>query len=213
MERRFVGVTDALRVRVGDSADKPSISGYASVFYDGTDRTEYQLFDDVVERIMPGAFDRALREADDVRALFNHDPNMPLGRTTAGTLTLSIDNAGLRYDIQPGDTTVARDVREHVKRGDVTGSSFSFVPTDEDIRKEESRWIREIRGVRLYDVGPVTFPAYGATSADARSQDGMQPLLVRMELLRCQDLASQWDARSRRAAAVAIDLEISEPVV
>ena len=79
-----------------------------------------------------------------------------------------MDKKGLRYDIALADTTVARDVREHVSRGDVTGSSFSFIPTDERWIREDDIEIREILGVRLFDTGPVTFPAYDATSVSVR---------------------------------------------
>ena len=106
---------------------------------------------------------------DDVRGLFNHDPNQILGRTKPGTMRLEVDERGLRYEIDPADTTPGRDVKEHLKRGDVDGSSFSFVVTDERTIKEDGKRIREIRGVKLFDVGPVTFPAYPATSAQVRS--------------------------------------------
>lgn len=147
--------------------DVDSIGGLASVFYDGSQESEYRLWDGAVERIMPGAFDRAVRE-DDVRALFNHDPSNLLGRTTAGTLDLRVTGEGLDYRIQLGDTTVAADVASHVSRGDLTGSSFAFNITDEEWRREDDQEIREIRGVRLYDVGPVTYPAYEASSVGTR---------------------------------------------
>lgn len=148
----------------------PSIQGYAAVFYQPGERgTEYELWEGARERIMPGAFDRSLAEADDVQALFNHDPNMVLGRSKAGTLKLDVFAKGLRYTIKPGNTTVARDVVEHIQRGDVTGSSFGFTVTDQDWRKEDGAEIREVRGVRLVDVGPVLRPAYGDATTGLRA--------------------------------------------
>lgn len=173
-ERRFLSAA-ACPVKLEERADGKSakISGYGAVFYDGTPGTEYQLWDNYFERIMPGAFDRAVRENDDVRGLFNHDPNQILGRSSAGTMKLTVDGKGLQYDIDAGDTTVARDVTQHLKRKDVTGSSFSFTPTEERWVKtgegKDKRFIREIVSVRLYDVGPVTFPAYEATTSAARA--------------------------------------------
>src|ERR1700728_2523684 len=79
------------------------ICGYGAVFYDGTPDTEYPMWPGAVERIMPGAFDRALRE-DDVRGLFNHDPNLLLGRTASGTMRLRVDDVGLWYSIDPAMT-------------------------------------------------------------------------------------------------------------
>ena len=163
-ERRFT-TGHKLETRDGE---KPVIFGYAARFYDGTPATEFELWTDTVERIMPMAFDKALAE-DDVRALFNHDTNHILGRTTAKTLTLGKDDLGLRYEIDVPATTLGRDLALSVKRGDVTGSSFSFVTTDEEWRKEGGKNIREIKGVQLFDVGPVTFPAYESTTSAVRS--------------------------------------------
>lgn len=160
------------KVEVRADGEKRKIIGYGAVFYDGSRGTEYWLWDDMVERIMPGAFDRALRE-DDVRGLFNHDSNMVLGRTSAGTMRLSSDATGLRYEIDPGDTQVGRDVLQHVSRGDVSGSSFSFIPTKTTWRENDDILVREIEEVKLYDVGPVTFPAYEGTTADSRSRRGV----------------------------------------
>jgi len=174
----------------------PAVDGYAAVFWqDGQTETQYMLYEDLAERILPGAFDRALVE-DDVRALVNHNANLVLGRTSAGTLKLSIDTTGLRYAIEPPDTQAARDVTASIRRGDVSGSSFSFIPTDVSWREQEGLVIREIRAVQLFDVGPVTFPAYEATTAGLRSRSRHRDDLedVRAEL-------GAW--RASGAAAVA----------
>ena len=171
-QRRFTyGSVPRLSHRSAADGQK-RIFGHAAVFFDGTSATENWLFDDYVERIMPGCFDRALRERDDVRALFNHDANMLLGRTSAGTLRLRTDSRGLFYEIDLGNTTAARDVLEHLERGDLTGSSFSFIPDGERVTQEmrdgQKIFVVEVQSVRpLLDVGPVTFPAYTATTAGA----------------------------------------------
>lgn len=172
MERRTI---DA-RVELRGEGEEKRIGGLAAVYYDGTDSTEFRLWDGAVERVMPGAFDQAI-ESDDVRALFNHDPNQVLGRKQAGTLALRSTKHGLDYEIDPGDTTVARDVSEHLRRGDVTGSSFSFRIRGEGETRGE-RWIedgdrmvREVTSAQLYDVGPVTFPAYSGATSGLRSED------------------------------------------
>ena len=147
----------------------PKISGYASVFYrSGDPSTEFRLWDGAVERIMPTAFDNV--ENHDVRALFNHDPNMVLGRKKSGTLSLSVDDHGLRYEVEPNGSRTYRDVAEMVSRGDVDGSSFQFVIKRETwIDEEDGREVREIHEVELLDVGPVTFPAYSGSSSQAAS--------------------------------------------
>ncbi|GAF69242.1 unnamed protein product, partial [marine sediment metagenome] len=149
--------------------------GYAAVFYrKGDPATEYELWDGVVERVMPGAFDRALREKDDVRGLFNHDRTLLLGRTSSGTMRLSVDQVGLKYAIDVPDTQAGRDVIIVAERGDLSGSSFSFLPDDSGgvlWREEEDGDIRELHSVKLYDVGPVTFPAYEGTTAGVRGHN------------------------------------------
>lgn len=145
-----------------------TIVGYGAVFFRASDPgTVYAWWGDIEERIMPGAFDRAVRE-DDVRGLFNHSPHYVLGRTKAGTMRLSVDEKGLRYEIDAPDTQAGRDAVASIRRGDIDGSSFSFVTTDEEWIKEGGKQVRLVRGVQLFDVGPVTFPAYEATTADTR---------------------------------------------
>ncbi len=139
----------------------------------------YHLWGNVYERIMPGAFDKAVKE-NDVRACFNHDGNLILGRTKSGTLLLTLDSLGLRYEIDAPDTQLVRDqVLSPIERGDVSGSSFMFIP-----RKvnwvEETRddgivlEFREIEDVELWEVGPVTFPAYESTTTGARSINNIE---------------------------------------
>ena len=153
----------------------PKIEGYGAVYYDSNDPgTEYQLWRDTYERIAAGAFDRAIRE-DDVRSLFNHDANIVLGRNQSdpATLTLRSDKTGLFYSVDPPDTQLARDqVITPIRRGDVSGSSFMFVPKRvvwiEEQRDDREIEIREIQEVELWEVGPVVFPAYDSTTTGVR---------------------------------------------
>ncbi len=161
---------DLAEIRLHDDSDGPRIEGYASVFYDGTPGTEFKLGTDFVERIMPGAFTKTLKDNDDVRGLFNHDPSLILGRSSAGTVELEEDKRGLKYSIDLGTTSVAEDVSKHIRRGDVSGSSFGFAVTDEEFKMEDGTEIRMITGARLFDVGPVTFPAYEGTDAAIRAE-------------------------------------------
>ncbi len=144
--------------------------GCGSVFYRAGDAgTEYELWQGAVERIDPEAFAQALARPDDVRALFNHESDHLLGRSTSGTLRLSVDEIGLRYEIDLPDTQVGRDVATSIERGDLTGSSFAFVPTVVEWSDEGDREVRTIKDVTLYDVGPVTYPAYESASTGLRS--------------------------------------------
>lgn len=162
----------------------PLIQGYAAVFYNAGDPgTRFMLWEDFEERILPGAFDKALTR-DNVLGCFNHDVNKILGRSTAGTLRLSVDARGLRYEIDPPDTATGREVVELLRRGDVSGSSFMFEVTDGASRKENGVYIREISGVKLYDVGPVTFPAYTGTEAGIRAAGDLTALRREVDRLR-----------------------------
>lgn len=172
-ERRMTRCGSKIEIREAkDSAGV--LVGHGAVFYDPNDEsTRYLIWDDVEERVAPGAFDRAIREKHDARGLFNHDANHVLGRTASGTMRLSVDARGLRYEIDTPETQSARDVVTVVRRGDVTGSSFSFRVVKDTVTRETRNgrpyYIRTLEDVDLYDVGPVTFPAYEGADAGARA--------------------------------------------
>jgi len=149
-ERRF---STASEFRVDKTTRK--LTGYAAVF-----NSVQEIFPGFREVIRPGAFAKTIKEAD-VRALINHDANLVIGRTKAGTLKLWEDAKGLRYEVQLPDTSYARDLIESISRGDVSGSSFAFRPIKEHTTADG---VREILEARLFDVSPVTYPAYAATS-------------------------------------------------
>jgi HK97 family phage prohead protease len=170
-ERRFTSGGPSGRVRVERrvGTEPPYVTGIAAPFWRAGDPgTEFRLYDDLVERVLPTAFDRACRECD-VRGLFNHDVGFLLGRTGAQTMALMVDDTGLRYRIKMPNTQAGRDVMELIRRGDVTGSSFSFLPYPDGVRmsREGKMYVRELTSVQLFDVGPVCFPAYSGSSAQA----------------------------------------------
>jgi len=136
------------------------------------------------ERIAPGAFRDAIRR-DDVRVLLNHDPNFVIGRTASGTLRLREDRVGLHIEIDadPDDPIVAGFVLNPIRRGDLTQMSFAFSlsrdGSGEDWSNVGGELVRTILKVdRLFDVSPVTYPAYDKTniglfdSAPRRSASG-----------------------------------------
>jgi len=144
--------------------EKRTIAGYAAVF-----NSNSEDLGGFIETIAPGAFDAVM--GDDVRALVNHDESKVLARTKAGTLRLDLDETGLRYEFDVPNTTYGNDLLESVNRGDISQSSFGF-SVDED------EWERGMNGAkarrtitkvsRLYDVSPVTYPAYPDTSVALR---------------------------------------------
>lgn len=111
--------------------------------------------------------------------MFNHDANFILGRSTAGTLSVAVYDKGLRYDITVPDTQTIRDlVLSPMARGDISQSSFAFrVARDGEhwYEDEEGIVIREITKVsRLFDVSPVTYPAYQEADSALRSMKAWQ---------------------------------------
>jgi len=160
-ENRYFESTLTVETREGKS--RPTIVGHAAVFNSMSE--ELGGFREIIE---PGAFDSVL--TDDVRALFNHDANYVLGRTKSNTLSLSVDELGLRYDITPPNTTYANDLIENLSLGNISQSSFGFT-VDEDRWEEnpDGTYVRYIMRIkRLYDVSPVTFPAYPETDVAKR---------------------------------------------
>jgi HK97 family phage prohead protease len=209
IERRDFAFEDDNELVVESRADgRTSIVGYAAVY----NRLSLDL-GGFREEILPGAFDKILgrqRGRQDVVALFNHDSNIVLGRTSSGTLELSSDDKGLRYVVTP---PVSRgDVLELIQRRDVRGSSFAFTvdPKNESFRTgEDGKAVRQIREVSgLYDVGPVLVPAYPATSASVAmrsyeawlaSQAPAEPEVVAAVAARslARDAAAAWVLRLR----------------
>jgi HK97 family phage prohead protease len=168
-ERRNFTVTE-LRVERREN-ESAKISGHAAVF----DQLSENL-GGFREKIVPGAFIKAIAE-DDVRALFNHNPDHVLGRNRSKTLVLAEDQKGLFIEISPPDTQIARDLLVSIERGDITQMSFGFSPrTDGQTWGEDDAGniIRTLTDVRLYDVSPVTFPAYPQTDVAVRSMQEWQ---------------------------------------
>ena len=160
VERRYV--CEEVRLDIDNKIAR--IVGYAAVFNQRT-----QLWPRMFEEVEPGAFAKSIGE-DDVRALINHDPNLLLGRTKAGTLTLSEDAHGLRYEVISPDTSYAKDLQVSLKRKDISQSSFGFNIEKYAERRDEKTGDRTItlQECKLFDVSPVTFPAYPGTEAHVR---------------------------------------------
>lgn len=183
-----------------------TLVGYASVYWDEKDAgTEYRLDEMLVERIMPGAFDVAITR-DDVRVFFNHDVNFVLGRVKAGTARLSVDKVGLRYEVDLPNTTAGRDVAESVGRGDITGSSFAFVPINTTYKRDAGGLvIVERNEVALFDVSPVTFPAYESASVGLRGVTDADHENIKKEVaLFRRRSVSRLLARSRACEVVCV---------
>lgn len=162
-ERRFYKPQE-MRLQAPEGGSATLIGGHAAVF---NQRSED--LGGFVEQIAPGAFKSSLER--DVRALMNHNSDLILGRTSAGTLRLAEDETGLNVEIDTPDTSYARDLLVSMQRGDVREMSFGFLTLQDHWEKVGDVWVRTLLEVELYEVSPVTFPAYGQTTISARSMD------------------------------------------
>ena len=144
--------------------DDNIVVGYGSVF--NTLSNELGGFREIIAE---GAFDGRLE--DDVRFLINHD-GLPLARTTNGTLRLSTDERGLKYEARVANTSLGRDLVELMRNGTINQSSFAFVVEDDSWEVRDGMNVRTINKVsRLYDVSAVTYPAYEEASVALRSME------------------------------------------
>ena len=122
------------------------------------------------ERIEKGAFDKSVRGLRrDVAALREHNPELLLGRQSAGTLKMREDSNGLQIEIDPPNDEVGRSAVSSIRRGDLTSMSFGFVARDFQWLRENGQDVRVLKDVELFDVSVVTFPAFPDTSVAARS--------------------------------------------
>lgn len=155
------------------SANSRDVEGYAAMY---ERKTSIGWFDEIIKA---GAFDGVI-EPSDIRALFNHDPNHLLARKRpAGTsgfmdsLSVWTDDTGLRYGFEVPKTR--DDILEMIARGDLGESSFAFTIDSYDWITEDGRDLRQlIKFKRLYDVAPVTYPAYNDTTVAKRSLDALK---------------------------------------
>lgn len=175
-ESRYLPQSVELRMEEDGNEVKKKVRGYAAKFNVDSENlgSEDHQF---IERIAPGAFDEVLN--DDVRALFNHDANAILARSKGGkgSMRLWVDEIGLGYEFEAPDTQAGRDLLASIERGDVDQSSFSFTVSRDGQEWTESRdgdgptiTRRTINKVkRLFDVSPVTYPAYPDATVALRS--------------------------------------------
>jgi uncharacterized protein len=170
-----------VELRVEGEGTSRKLAGYAAIF-----NSFSEDLGGFREIIRPGTFSRALANNADVRALVDHDSTLILGRTKSGTLRLREDERGLRYEIDLPNTRVGNDIAESVKRGDVSGSSFAFRAVKDSWRTENGSDVRELHDVDLFDVGPVTYPAYVATEASLRALNAHRSSGDRLRNLRIE---------------------------
>ncbi|WP_462379568.1 HK97 family phage prohead protease [Pseudomonas sp. Marseille-QA0892] len=148
-----------------------TLYGYAALFNSET------TVGDFAEVIRPGAFARTLSAptAANIRAIYEHDNRSLLGKVGSSTLRLREDDKGLAFELDLPDTSLGRDLAELVKRGDVSGCSFGFIPAKETWLSN----LRELRDVDLYEITLTASPAYPETTVQVRSKQPLRLALAR----------------------------------
>ena len=181
------------------------IVGYAAVF----NSLSHPLSGGYRERILPGAFARAIREQHDARALVNHNPSQLLGRIKVGTLRLREDVRGLHFEIDPPKTSIGADLLALLRRGDIDQSSFGFRIPEGGARmtRDGGQQIREVTDVDLLDISIVTYPGYEATEANVRSLLGVDGSLVIYGAAAQATATDSGEDDERNRAALIIRLE------
>lgn len=170
VERRYAQF--GLEVRA-DERGKKKMVGYAAKYNERS--VDLGGFFEV---LAPGAFDRAIRESHDVRALVDHDPSKILGRTKAGTLSLRTDDVGLLAEVDMPDTQIARDLQVSIERGDVSGMSFGFFVVTDEWKSDGKVPTRVVRDLELFDVSAVTYPAYPQTEVSMRAVEHARTMVA-----------------------------------
>tara|TARA_R100001443_G_scaffold116999_2_gene139474 strand:+ start:436 stop:1392 length:957 start_codon:yes stop_codon:yes gene_type:complete len=162
MEKRVYTIES----RVEETEDKRDIViGYGSIF-----NSRSENLGGFYEYISPSAISQETIDNSDVRALINHDESLILARSTSGTLKLNVDEKGLKYEFDIPETSYGKDLAINMKNGNITQSSFAFTVAengDEWSTDENGNDVRTITKIdKLYDVSPVTYPAYRMAESD-----------------------------------------------
>jgi len=205
MERRNV---DDVEYRFTDEEGN-TLTGYAARFNVWSEDLGFFR-----EKIQAGAFKKSIEE-NDIRALFNHDPNLILGRTKNKTLELWEDDKGLGFNLNLPDTTYATDLKESIKRKDITQNSFGFQTLQDEWSADGKK--RTLIEAKLFDISPVTFPAYKQTSVKLRFLDaGIDFIKLKRAFYR--SLIEKETSKDKEIIQEAIEvfnryLKESEPVV
>lgn len=161
--------TGTVNYRAAGDGMPSEVGGIAAVVNSVTDLGYFE------EVITTGAFDNALSQDYDIRCLFNHEAELILGRTKANTCKVFVNADGnLEYTWVPDyENPTHVSVVRSIMRGDITQSSFAFTIKEQtwsESTKYGTMGKRTIKVIdQLFDVSPVTYPAYEDTEADARS--------------------------------------------
>lgn len=170
-------------------ADSVEIEGYVNAV-ERASKPLWSRIGQFIERICTGAFKKALKRANDVAILLNHDWNRQLGSTKQGNLELEEDNIGLHARAIITDPEVIEDAR----RGDLVGWSFGFKDREVENAMEDGLPLRRVRDLDLFEVSLLNrkmTPAYNGTLVTTRAVDGEEEVQFRSEPLIAEEVETE----------------------
>ncbi|MBD2801930.1 HK97 family phage prohead protease [Xenorhabdus sp. M] len=155
------------------SASNKKLTGYVIKW----NSRSHMLWDEFIEQFAPNAFNANLATGADIRALYEHDPINLLGRTMSGTLQLTEDATGLRFELTPPDTQLGHDVLTLVERGDIQGMSFGFRAIKDQWDTRQTPYIRTVLEAELREITITSLPAYPESGVEIakRSLNASKP--------------------------------------
>lgn len=172
-------------------AEGKTITGRAIAYNKMSNELRTASGDKFYEKILPGAVEYSMAN-NDILAYKEHNPEMILGRKSAGTLKLEHRNDGLYATIDVPNTSYGRDTLESAKRGDIKGFSFGFNKPTTRNYMEDGMKIREISNMDLREISVVSNPAYNDTTLSVRSEDWVeenkQPETTKRDDVKAKDL-------------------------
>jgi len=167
-----------IELRAAEDGNSRHVEGYAMVF---DSQSEFLGFYETIER---GAITQELVDECDIFATFNHDMNKVFARSnkTQGSLSLSVDEKGLKFEFDVPNTALGDELLEYMRRGDINKCSFAFAldPNDDEAETWESKdgvYFRTIHKIAaLFDISVVWTPAYTDTEVSKRAKDKIDTL-------------------------------------
>ena len=191
MMEKEIRKTGDIQIRAIDGQEESrKVEGYALLFDVESNYIGYY------ETIQRGAITQELIDNCDIFALFNHDDDEVLARSNmgSGSLTLTVDEKGLKYEFDAPNTDIGNRLLEHIERGDISQSSFAFCidPNDNEAETWESKdgaYYRTIHKIAsICDVSPVWCPSYSSTSVSKRSLEKRDKLEAQRQAMINKDL-------------------------
>jgi HK97 family phage prohead protease len=184
--------------------EKGIVEGYAAVFDLPSSGLEF------IEIIDLGAITNQTINDSDVFAVIDHDRSkgvLARSRYGVGSLNLTVDGKGLRYQFEIPDTPVGNELKSHLERGEITASSFSFTVKEEEWSNNNGEYRRHVKKIeKIFDVSPVFEPSYQHTDVSIRNNDAYEVAISTLNNIKDKELKKHLEAEKRAKAKIKINM-------